>query len=347
MSQKAPFKLGKLKYKHITQLIQLALVITLFTSTFFLMKSGHNGVTLLINAAVAVVAGALTEVLFARSWGRLKSLKELYFKENLLIIPLTVVLLLPLHAPIYVVAVSTIVATWIGKLVYGGFGYGIFNASIVGVVFSHISFKSQLALPEGLTYPIQMLSEASAVQNIALISQQSLFFGGEYYTFGAGAVSGLVLVIIMVVLGALRVIDHRLSAVYLVTVFGISYIIGGSYYAMEHVLSGLVLFAATFLVTDPITSPTSRETKIVFAALVGLLTVMIRVLGSNIEGVLYAVLLGNILTPFINRTARYSRMSSFVKALIFLVLVIVLGGLVIGMANAPAAVELVNTGVMI
>lgn len=347
MIRKAPFKLGKLKYRHITQITQLFLLLTVFTSAFLFMSAGHNGLQLLINAGVAVIISGLVEFGFAKSWGRFTSLKKLYFKENILIIPLTVVLLLPLHAPAYVVAVSVIIAAWIGKLVYGGYGYGIFNASVVGVLFSHISFKTQLALPEGLTYPITMLKEASLIQNIALISQQPLFVGGAYYTYAAGAISGLVLVIAMIIMGALKVIDIRLSVVYLLTVFGISYIMGGSYYAMEHLLSGMVLFAAVFLVTDPISSPTSRETKIVFAAMVGLLTVMVRVLGSNTEGVLYAILLGNIITPYINRTARKSGYVSLAKAVLFWIVVVVGGGIVLYNANLPEAVELLaNMGVM-
>lgn len=354
MSRRAPYKLGKLKFNHITQSIQIALLITLLASFFFYTRletlpEGISAVSLLINAAVAIIVSMVIEIVFLKMRGRWTSLKDCYLKESPLAIPLLVVLLLPLHTPIFVVLVATVMAVWIGKLVYGGFGYSIFNPAIVGVLFAYLSFASQLATPEGFMYPVEMLKAASAENTIALLSQMPLFMGGVHYTIGAGAMSGLVLAVLFVVLAALRVIDWRLSVTYLATVFGITFIIGGTYFAMENILTGLVLFAAVFLVTDPVTTPTSRETKLSFAVIVGLLTVMIRVLGSNVEGVLFAVLLGNIFTPYINRTARQSNMTSLIKTLVFVIVVIVLGGLAIGYINMPEvveAVEYVTTGVM-
>jgi len=354
MSRRAPYKLGKLKYKHVTQGIQLALLITLVSSFYFYTKlevlpEGVKAVNILINAGIALVVSFVIEVLFLRSRGRWVSFKDCYVKENPLMIPLLVVLLLPLHTPIYVILIATGMAVWVGKLVYGGFGYSIFHPAIVGVLFAYLSFKDQLATPEGFLYPVERLKNSGALNQIALISQRPLFIGGAEYGISVGAASGLVLVILMILLAIPKIIDWRLSVTYLATIFGITYIIGGSYYAMEHLLSGLVLFAALFLVTDPVTSPTSRETKIVFAVIVGLITVMIRVLGNNVEGVLFAVLLGNIFTPYINRTTRKSTTVSLVKALVFALVVIVAGGFVIGFINAPEVVEvveLVKVGVM-
>ncbi len=348
--RRAPFKLGKLKFNHITQALQISLIITLLASFFFATRieglEGVSPVSLLINAAIAIVVSMVIEILFLRSRGRWTNLKDCYLKQSPLLIPLTVVLLLPIHATWFIVVIATIMAVWIGKLVYGGFGYSIFNAAIVGVLFANLSFKSSLVSPEGIAYPIEMLKLASQSNQIALLSQQSLFIGGTYFTIGAGAMSGLVLAVLFIVLAALRVIDWRLTVTYLATVFGITYIMGGSYYAMEHLLSGLVLFTGVFLITDPVTTPTSRETKLVFAVIVGLLTVMIRVLGNNTEGVLFAVLLGNIFTPYINRTARQSNTRSFIKTIVFVIALIVLGGLAIGFINSPAEVaEFVATGV--
>jgi electron transport complex protein RnfD len=347
MSRRAPYKLGKLKYSHITQAIQIALVIVLLTSFFFYTRidnlpEGLSAINILINAGVAIAVSFVIEMLFLRSRGRWVSFKDCYVKENPLMIPLLVVLLLPLHAPLYVVFIATVMAVWIGKLVYGGFGYSIFHPAIVGVLFAYLSFRGQLATPEGIAYPIEMLKNASALNEIAMLSQQPLFFGGMYYGISVGTASGLVLVALMLLLAIPKIIDWRLSITYLATIFGITYLMGGSYFAMEHLLSGTVLFAAVFLVTDHVTSPTSRETKIVFAAIVGLLTVMIRVLGSNTEGVLFAILLGNLITPYINRTTRRSTTVSLVKALIFVAVVIVAGGFVIGYINMPEVVEVVE-----
>ncbi len=346
MSRRAPYKLGKLKYSHVTQGIQISLLIVLISSFIFYTMAGFDGYKILINAGVALVISFVIEVLFLRSRGRWVNFMDCYVKENPLMIPLLVVLLLPLHAPLYVVIVATGMAVWVGKLIYGGYGYSIFQPAIVGVLFAYLSFKTQLATPEGISYPIELLKQATGLNEIANLAQMDLFIGGTYYGISVGAASGVVIVALMLLLAMVKIIDWRLSVTFLATVAGITYIMGGSYYAMEHMLSGIVLFAALFLVTDPVTSPTSRETKIVFAAIVGLLTVMIRVLGSNVEGVLFAVLLGNLFTPYINRTTRRSTKMSLVKALIFVAIIIVAGGYVIGLINAPEVVELVNVEVM-
>lgn len=352
MNRRAPYKLGKLKYSHITQAIQAALVIVLITSFFFysrmeVLPEGVTAFNLLINAAVALVVSFVIEMVFMMQRGRWTGIKDCYIKENPLMIPLLVVLLLPLHANWYIVLVATVMAVWIGKLVYGGFGYSIFQPAIVGVSFVYLSFANALSTPEGFLYPISRLKESGAMNQIAMISQRPLFIGGAEYGISVGAASGLVLVILFLLLAIPRIIDWRLTVTYLATVFGITFIIGGSYFAMEHLLSGIVLFGAVFLVTDPVTSPTSRETKLVFAAIVGLLTVMIRVLGSNTEGVLFAVLLGNLFTPYINRTTRRSTMTSLIKSLVFVLVIIAAGGFIIGWINAPEVVEeLVKVGVM-
>ncbi|QVK21404.1 RnfABCDGE type electron transport complex subunit D [Mycoplasmatota bacterium] len=323
---KSPFKLGTLKYKHITQSIQLSLLIVLIASFFIYNRAGYQGVNILLNAIIAIVVSFIVEVLFAVTAKKFTTIKDLYFKENLLMIPLLTVLLLPLHTPIFVIIIATIVGVWIGKLVFGGYGFSIFNPAIVGVLFANLSFKSQLAMPDGIIYPLQRLKDATANLSIAGLNPHHLLLVDGGYGMAIGTASVGLLILLIVVLSIIRAIDWRISLTYLVTVFGITFVMGKFFFAQEQILTGLVIFGALFLVTDDVTSPTSRETKIVYAVIVGLLTVMIRTIGSNLEGVLFAVLLGNLITPFLNRTVKRSNLISLAKALVFAVIVIVAAG---------------------
>ncbi len=317
--RKAPFRYGPLKTKTMMWGIQIALLINLITSTVLFTLAGFDGWQLLVRAALAVVTGVIVEYAFYRSWKRPHSVVHLVLHKQAAMIPLMVTLLLPLHAPLYLVAVSTVVAVWIGKLVFGGFGNSIFQNATVGVLFAYVSFAPQIALPmllvgRGVVYPIDTLKNALFLNEIAGLDVSALLYGGTYYTAAAGAMSGLVLIVLWALLSLTKSIDGLIGATYVASVFVISYMLGGTPLALEMVLTGMVLFAAVFLVSDPITSPTTRNMKIIYAVIVALVTVMIRVLGNNTEGVLFAILIGNVMTPYMNRNARAGTRRSLIQA---------------------------------
>ena len=75
----------------------------------------------------------------------------------------------------------------------------------------------------------------------------------------------------------------------------------GIEYALFHLCTGGAVFGAVFMLTDPVTNPNTRAGRIVFAALAGILTMTIRLMANLPEGVLYSILLVNILTPVIDK----------------------------------------------
>jgi Na+-translocating ferredoxin:NAD+ oxidoreductase subunit D len=341
--RKAPFRFGRKKTTTMMWLIQAALLVNLMTSVVFFTLSGFDGWQLLINALVAVVVGVAVEYAFYRSWKRPQSIPSLVLRKQAAMIPLMVTLLLPLHAPLYLVGVSTLVAVWIAKLVFGGFGNSIFQNATVGVLFAYVSFAPQLVLPSlligrGVAYPIDVLKNALFNNQLSGLDLSSLLFG-NYYTAAAGAVSGLVLIVLWVVLSATKSIDWILGATYVASVFVITALVGGVDLGLEMVLTGMVLFAAVFLVSDPVTSPTTRNMKILYAVIVALVTVMIRFLGNNTEGVLFAILIGNVVTPYMNRNARSGTVRSLLQTMVIAVAITVATGYVIGLATQPAIEE--------
>ena len=347
-SRKAPFRYGKQKTYKVMWMIQAALVVNVIASTVLYTLAGYDGPRLLLSASLAVVVGVVTEFVFYLSWKRPKSIVYLMLHKQAAMVPLMVALLLPLHAPLYLVAVSTVVAVWIGKLVFGGFGNSIFQNATVGVLFAYVSFAPQLALTpaligQGLFYPIDVLKQALFNNVLSGLDMTALFLGTEYYTIATGAMSGLVLVGIWIVLSVTKTIDWIVGATYVASVFAISTIVGGPELGVEMVLTGIVLFAAVFLVSDPITSPTTRNTKLLYAVSVAVVTVMIRILGNNTEGVLFAILIGNVITPYMNRNARSGTLRTFIQTAAIAIVITVASGVVLLQTRQPAIEELSTT----
>jgi len=351
--RKAPFRYGSQKTKTMMWLIQAALLVNLLSSTVLFTLAGFEGWRLLVSAGVAIVVGVVVEFLFYRSWKRPQSILTLLLRKQSALMPMMVALLLPLHAPLYLVAVSTLVSVWIAKLVFGGFGNSIFQNATVGVLFAYVSFGPQIALTpdligQGVTYPIDVLKNALFNNTASGLDVMALLVGGEYYTISAGAMSGLVLIGIWVVLSLTKTIDWILGATYLASVFAMSTIVGGTSLGVEMLVTGMVLFAAVFLVSDPVTSPTTRNTKLLYAVIVAVVTVMIRVLGNNTEGVLFAVLIGNVVTPYMNRNARSGSVRTFLQTAAIAMVITVAAGFVILQVSQPATEEVaVSTEVLI
>lgn len=77
--------------------------------------------------------------------------------------------------------------------------------------------------------------------------------------------------------------------------------VAGIWYPLFHLLSGGILFGATFMATDLVTSPVSRKGKVFFGMALGILTVIIRLLGNYPEGVFFSILIMNLFKPVIDR----------------------------------------------
>jgi len=350
--RKAPFRFGRLKTSKMMWLIQAALLVNLISSTVLFTLGGFDGIRLLLSALVAVVVGVAVEFAFYRSWKRPQSIQDLLLKKQAAMIPLMVTLLLPLHAPLYLVGVTTLVAVWIAKLVFGGFGNSIFQNATVGVLFAYVSFAPQLAISfestpvlfqQGVQYPIDILKNALFNNQLAGLDVQTLLFGGNYYTAATGAISGAVLIGLWLVLSLTKSIDWIIGATYVASVFAMTSIVGGVDLGIEMILTGMVLFAAVFLVSDPVTSPTTRNMKILYAVIVALVTVMIRFLGNNTEGVLFAILIGNVVTPYMNRNARSGTVKSLLQTVAIALIITVSTGYVIQLAAQPVIEEVATS----
>jgi len=344
-------------YKRLLSL-HIALIITALSAIF--MNGFYNipeeatynldqSFTVFSMILVGAIVAFLVELVYSLSEGdttKFNSYKGFVDPINTGIL---IALLLPITTPIYVIILAVVVGTYFGKIVFGGRGYYIFNPALVGVLFATISFSAQLGFGEDVVTPLQGLKLVFTEGAMQEITLQSLLTG-NFAEIAVGSTSIIVLIILFAYLTMTRVIDLRLSGSFLITVlvmsFGIGYILwafdNGSAvgYMVVNLLTGLTLFGAVFLVSESVSSPTSRETKIIFGVIVGLLMMLFRTVSENVEGLIYAVLFGNMITPFINRTVKRSNPKVLRITIAVLVVVVAIATIAIGFMLQGQLIEL-------
>ena len=212
---------------------------------------------------------------------------------------------LPAHAELWQCAIGGIFAIVVVKCIFGGIGSNFANPAATARVFLLLSFASMGGgaitrfMPEliGGATPLEILKSSD---HWALPSLFDMFIGNR-----AGAIGetcAIAILIGYVYLVVKRVIKWYVPATYVGTVFLLTLIIEGSALtATYHVLAGGLLFAAIFMATDYVTTPLSSLGKVVFALGCGIITVLIRLFGAYPGGVSFALLIMNILSPYIEK----------------------------------------------
>ncbi len=245
-------------------------------------------------------------------------------------------LALPPLAPWWLVIVGTFFAIVIAKQLYGGLGYNPFNPAMVGYAVLLISFPlimTKWPAPLLLTeHPLSFMDQlhfifshslpgdikvdaiTSATPLDYLKTQLMLKYEVSSITqapiFGAFGAKGGEIVTGAYLLGGLYLLQQRIISWHLPTVFLASlatisfvfYAIEPSHFAnpLFHLMSGASMLCAFFIITDPVSGPTTPKGKIYFAAGIGVLTYLIRVYGGYPDGVAFAVLLMNMCVPLID-----------------------------------------------
>lgn len=219
---------------------------------------------------------------------------------------------LPSNLPVWIILLGALFAIGVGKMAFGGLGNNIFNPALAGRVFLLLSFPAQMTMwpvPDSLpmTYTdgqtgatvLSLLNEGTA----QLPSYLDLLYGKIGGSLGE--VSAIALLLGFAFLLFRKIITWHIPVSILVTVLvftGAMYLINPVAYVnpVIHLLSGGLLLGAIFMATDYVTSPMSKSGMLVFGAGIGLLTSVIRLFGSYPEGVSFAILIMNALTPLIN-----------------------------------------------
>lgn len=219
---------------------------------------------------------------------------------------LLLALSLPATVPLWQCAVGAVFAILVVKCLFGGIGQNFANPAITARIFLLISFASDIgkgAIPRLSSNP-DLVSGATPLAVISsggeLPSISDMLLGLRGGALGESC--GVAILIGFIYLVYKRVIYYDTSLICIATVFVLSLIAYDSFsVALYQVLSGGLLISAVFMITDYSSTPITRYGRMIFSFGCGVITFLIRYFGSYPEGISFAILFMNILTPFIER----------------------------------------------
>lgn len=284
------------------------------------------GLSAILMCVTVVSSCFLAEWLFTAESPRHRSIKD----GSALITGLLLALCLPPGFPLWMAFLGGFAAIAIGKIIWGGLGQNIFNPALVGRAFLQAAFPTAIttwSAPDGQFYsarganlalpffqgekvdaltgatPLAAMKfqhEATDMMNLVLGNT-----GGSL-----GETSGLIILLAGIYLASKKIFNWHIPVSILfatVLLSGVLYFVDPALYPspLHMVFSGGLLLGTVFMATDPVTSPFTIKGCWIFGAGIGFLVVLIRIFGGLPEGVMYAILLMNSVTPLINRVTRY------------------------------------------
>lgn len=232
---------------------------------------------------------------------------------------------LPPTVPFYVPLVGGVFATMFVKMLFGGLGKNFANPAATARIFLLLAWGTQMmtfiapidysTAPDAARLFAGFVSDNAYVTSATPLADiknaaaagapgvdlMDLFLGNIGGTIGETC--KIAIILSMIYLLVFRIIDWKIPTGYFVSVAVFSLIIynKGWNFILPNLLSGGVMFAGVFMLTDYSTSPDTRLGTWIYAAGAGLMTILIRRYGGMNEGASFAVLLMNLLTPLIDK----------------------------------------------
>lgn len=268
-----------------------------------LCAAWYFGLPAISTAAVCVTACMATEWAVTRFLLRRPcSLGNL----SALLTGLLLALNLPSSLPWWTAVIGSVFAVGVAKMAFGGLGCNIFNPALAGRVFLLISFPALMtswplpggafsAAPDGATGATVLSQLKFGAADIPAVTDMLTgHMGGSMGETGAAAI-----LLGLMYLLAVRVISWHIPVAIIATVAVFDALLGAP--VAVNLLSGGLLLGAVFMATDYVTSPMTHRAMLVYGVFIGVVTVIIRQWGAYPEGMSFAILLGNAVTPLLNR----------------------------------------------
>ncbi|MDE7213141.1 MAG: RnfABCDGE type electron transport complex subunit D [Anaeroplasmataceae bacterium] len=293
-----------------------------------------------------------------------KKLKNQYTINNIiapLISAIIYALILPAGCNWYVVLIGAVFGMLVGKMIFGGLGSNIFNPAATGRVFVGVCFGSKLVYGQGGVDVAASGTPLAVVKgNLGMVGQAlkeysllDLFLG--QIPGSMGEVCSLLIIVGGIYLFVRRSADLR-ACLSMIGSFAIitlvASIVAYCVYTyqwnnslhdmvlikhwnifdlfMYEMLSGGLLFGAVFMITDPVTSPTTKFGRIAFGAMAGIITALVRYCGAYPEGVAFSILIANMFAPAMDYLMRGKKNTYTWKQLLGLGIAMVVICLIVG-----------------
>lgn len=300
--------------------VVLAMVPALLVSIYYF------GLDALRVTLIAVAASIFFEWLFQKY---LIKGADTYMDGSAVITGVLLAFNVPSNLPWWIIVIGALVAIGMGKMSFGGIGKNVFNPALVGRVFLLISFPVQMTswpvpspivdgVTDAITGPTSLgivkegLDAGLTVEQVMaqIPSFMEQFVGGIGGSLGE--VSALALLLGGFYMLYKKIITWEIPVSILLTVVifsGIFWLIDPTHYVnpLFHLLTGGMMLGAIFMATDMVSSPMSRNGQLVFGVGIGLLTIIIRMWGAYPEGMSFAILLMNGVTPLLNNVFKPKR----------------------------------------
>ena len=262
------------------------------------------GLRALLIMAVCVGSAVVSELLFNIITKREQTVKDLSAAVTGLILALC----LPAKTEIWQCVIGAVFAIIVVKCLFGGIGCNFANPAATARVMLLVAFATSVGGgSETIFNSADLVAGATPLEAIkaggdasTLPSLLDMLLGNRAGAIGETCVIALIIGGIYLI--ARKVIKWQMPVIYIATVFVLSLIIKQDItIALYEILGGGLMIAAFFMITDYVTSPINLLGKMVFAFGCGLITVLIRFFGTYPEGVSFAILLMNILSPYIEK----------------------------------------------
>lgn len=292
------------------------------------------GAGILVTLSLATATALLAEAAMLKL--RERPVRPFLMDGSAVVTAWLLALALPPLAPWWLVVVGTLFAIVVAKQLYGGLGYNPFNPAMIGYAVLLISFpvimthwpaplvlaEAKLGfwdqfyyifatrLPDGVQVDAVTMATPLDYLKTQLTLQHTVQDISQAPVFGLMGAKGGEFVTAAYLLGGLYLMQQRIISWHLPTAFiaalalisAIFYMVDATHYASPafHLMSGASMLCAFFIITDPVSGPTTPRGKLVFAAGIAVLTYLIRVYGGYPDGVAFAVIFFNICVPLID-----------------------------------------------
>ena len=305
----SPHTVSKLDTRNTMLCVVLALLLPLVSAAVYF------GLRAILLAAVCVAASVFFE------WGYEKLLKQKITIGDLsaCVTGLILALNLPANFPLWMAVIGCFAAIVVVKMLYGGLGKNFANPALVGRIVLFLSFTSYMSRWPVTRFAASAADAVTGATPLGLLADGAVSASSSsvlsMFLGNVGGAMGETCVIAILVAGlfliGMRIISPIIPAAFLGTVFVFALVYygitggAGSGYALHmalfHLCAGGAMFGAFFCATDYVTSPVLNPARFVFGVGCGLVTMIIRLFCAYPEGVSFAILFMNVMTPLLNR----------------------------------------------
>mgnify|MGYP000224510153 FL=1 len=278
-----------------TSNIMLAVIIALLPAAGFGIY--NFGLDALILILVTVATTVLTEYIYEKLMHKPVTIGD----YSAVVTGLLLALNLPSTAPWWIGVVGGIFAILVVKMLFGGLGQNFMNPALGARCFLLISYTSIMCNFNTDAYSgATPLAQLKAGENVDILK---MVIGKTAGTIGETSMIAIVIGACFLIL--LGVIDLRVPGTYIVTFIVFLCLFGGHgfdpAFISAHLAGGGLMLGAFFMATDYVTRPVTKKGQYLYGVLLGILTGVFRLFGPSAEGVSYAIILGNLLVPLIEK----------------------------------------------